>query len=77
MAFAAREHAKGVRVAVDIGCGAARNLFTFSRRTVPAAAVPVPGDSFVFREFSGEPQCFFTARQLIHSHERLRSAAAS
>lgn len=44
--------------------GAALFVFTFSRRTVPAAAAPVPGESFVFTEFSGQPQCFLTDAQL-------------
>jgi SAM-dependent methyltransferase len=46
-------------------------LFTFSRHTVAASASPVPGEPFVFTEFSGEPQCFLTREQLI---EELRAA---
>jgi SAM-dependent methyltransferase len=45
--------------------GATLFVFTFSRTTLPAAAVPVPGEAFVFTEFSGSPQCFLTADQLI------------
>jgi SAM-dependent methyltransferase len=45
--------------------GAALFVFTFSRRTVPANARPIDGESFVFTEFSGEPQVFLTASQLI------------
>jgi SAM-dependent methyltransferase len=45
--------------------GAALFLFTFSRNTLPDTAVPVPGESFVFTQFSGEPQCFLTAGQLV------------
>jgi SAM-dependent methyltransferase len=44
--------------------GAALFVFTFSRSTLPPQAVPVPGEAFVFTEFSGAPQCFLTAEQL-------------
>jgi hypothetical protein len=44
--------------------GAALFVFTFSRATLPADAVPVGGESFVFTQFSGEPQCFLTEAQL-------------
>src|SRR3982750_1179073 len=44
--------------------GAALFVFTFSRRTLPAAAAPVPGESFVFTQFSGQPQVFLTSDQL-------------
>lgn len=44
--------------------GAALFVFTFSRRTV-ADAAPIAGESFVFTQFSGEPQCFLTREQLI------------
>ena len=39
-------------------------VFTFSRNTFAARIAPVPGESFVFTEFSGEPQCFLTEAQL-------------
>ena len=39
-------------------------LFTFSRNTLPPAAQPVPGESFVFTQFSGHPQCFLTSDQI-------------
>ena len=45
--------------------GGALFLFTFSRHTVAPSAAPVPGEPFVFREFSGEPQCFLTEEQLL------------
>ena len=45
--------------------GAALFLFTFSRTTLPPDVVPVAGEPFVFTEFSGSPQCFLTADQLI------------
>ena len=40
-------------------------LFTFSRNTLPASAAPVPGQSFVFTRFSGQPQVFLTEPQLV------------
>ena len=45
--------------------GAGLFVFTFSRTTLPDRLEPVPGESFVFTEFSGEPQCFLTREQLI------------
>ena len=44
--------------------GAGLFVFTFSRNTLPAQVEPVAGESFVFTEFSGEPQCFLTEAQL-------------
>ena len=44
---------------------AALFLFTFSRHTLADSARPVPGEQFVFTQFSGEPQCFLTAEQII------------
>jgi SAM-dependent methyltransferase len=54
--------AEAARVAAP---GAALFVFTFSRNTLPADAEPVPGESFVFTQFSGEPQCFLTESQLL------------
>lgn len=45
--------------------GAALFVFTFSRTTLAPAAEPVPGEPFVFTQFSGEPQVFLTAPQLV------------
>ncbi len=45
--------------------GAALFVFTFSRNTLPAAALPVSGEAFVFTQFSGQPQCFLTRGQLL------------
>ena len=45
--------------------GAPLFLFTFSRHTLADGALPVPGELFVFTEFSGQPQCFLTAEQII------------
>jgi SAM-dependent methyltransferase len=44
--------------------GAALFVFTFSRHTFPEDVRPVAGETFVFTQFSGEPQCFLTERQL-------------
>lgn len=40
-------------------------LFTFSRHTLSPAATPVPGETFVFTQFSGEPQCFLTEAEVL------------
>lgn len=40
-------------------------LFTFSRHTLTPQAEPAPGESFVFTQFSGQPQCFLTEEQII------------
>lgn len=45
--------------------GAALFVFTFSRHTLPDEARPVPGEEFVFTQFSGQPQCFLTEGELI------------
>ena len=46
--------------------GAAVFVFTFSRHTLPSQAVPICGESFVFTNFSGEPQVFLTLDQLLN-----------
>jgi ubiquinone/menaquinone biosynthesis C-methylase UbiE len=45
--------------------GAGLFLFTFSRATLPASAAPVTGQSYVFTQFAGEPQCFMTEEQVM------------
>jgi SAM-dependent methyltransferase len=45
--------------------GSALFLFTFSRHTLAPDAAPVPGESFVFTQFSGQPQCFVTEAQIV------------
>jgi SAM-dependent methyltransferase len=45
--------------------GAVLFVFTFSRTTLSPTATPVTGEEFVFTEFSGAPQCFLTAEQLV------------
>ena len=44
--------------------GAGLFLFTFSRTTLAAGDQPVPGETFVFTQFAGEPQCFLTEAQV-------------
>lgn len=56
---AVREAARAARP------GAGLFLFTFSRHTLRPGLAPVPGESFVFTEFSGEPQCFLTEAQVV------------
>jgi SAM-dependent methyltransferase len=46
--------------------GAGLFLFTFSRQTLPDAARPMPGETFVFTQFAGEPQCFLTRDEILH-----------
>ena len=45
--------------------GAALFVFTFSRHTLPPGSAPVAGQSLIFDGFSGRPQCFVTAEQLV------------
>ena len=45
--------------------GAALFVFTFSRDTLPPTSAPVAGQSLIFDGFSGNPQCFVTAEQLV------------
>ena len=45
--------------------GAGLFVFTFSRSTLPAETRPLSGEPFVFTEFSGQPQCFLTERELF------------
>jgi hypothetical protein len=40
-------------------------VFTFSRHTLSEDARPVPGETFVFTQFSGQPQCFLTEAELL------------
>ena len=60
------EFRQAVREAAQVArSGCALFVFTFSRNTLAAAAEPVPGESFVFTQFSGQPQCFLTESQLV------------
>ena len=57
-----RAIAEAARVAAP---GAGLFVFTFSRHTLPLDARPVPGETIVFTQFSGQPQCFVARDQLI------------
>ena len=71
LATSAREFRRAVHEAARAArTGAALFVFTFSRNTLRADAVPVPGEPFVFTAFSGRPQCFLTAEQLISEFAR-------
>jgi SAM-dependent methyltransferase len=52
----------GARVARP---GAALFVFTFSRHTLPPESAPIAGESLIFDGFSGNPQCFLGAEQLV------------
>ena len=66
LARSAAQFRQAVREAARVATpSAGLFVFTFSRTTLPDALEPVPGEPFVFTEFSGEPQCFLTRNQLI------------
>lgn len=66
LARSAQEFREAVSEAARVARpGAALFVFTFSRHTLPEEASPVRGEPFVFTEFSGQPQCFLTAEQLV------------
>lgn len=45
--------------------GAALFVYTFARSTLARDALPVAGETFVFTQFSGAPQCFLTEAELL------------
>jgi ubiquinone/menaquinone biosynthesis C-methylase UbiE len=45
--------------------GAGLFVFTFSRATLSPSEQPVRGETFVFTQFAGEPQCFLTGEELV------------
>lgn len=60
------EFRRGVQDAARVARrGCALFVFTFSRTTLADTVTPVPGETFVFTEFAGEPQCFLTREQLV------------
>lgn len=66
LAGSAREFRAATREAARIAKpGAALFVFTFSRNTLAAGARPVDGETFVFTQFSGQPQVFLTEAELI------------
>ena len=66
LARSGREFREAVREAARVARpGCALFLFTFSRNTLADAARPVDGESFVFTQFSGQPQSFLTEEQVV------------
>lgn len=66
LAGSAAEFRRALHEAARVArAGARLFVFTFSRHTLPADAEVVTGESFVFTQFSGEPQCFLTENQLL------------
>ena len=66
LAGSAAEFRRALREAARVARpGAGLFVFTFSRHTLPAEADVVTGESFVFTQFAGEPQCFLTEDQLL------------
>jgi ubiquinone/menaquinone biosynthesis C-methylase UbiE len=45
--------------------GAGLFVFTFSRTTLDASARPVDGETFVFTDFSGDPQIFLSVYEIV------------
>jgi SAM-dependent methyltransferase len=65
LARSARQFRRAVDEAARVAKpGAGLFVFTFSRHTFPPETAPLAGESFVFTDFSGEPQCFLTEGQL-------------
>lgn len=66
LAASGAEFRRALREAARAGRpGAGLFVFTFSRHTLAPDVQPIPGESFVFTQFSGEPQCFLTGHQLL------------
>jgi SAM-dependent methyltransferase len=66
LARSGREFRQAVGEAARVArAGCALFVFTFSRSTLPEEAEPLPGEAFVFTQFSGQPQCFLTGEQLV------------
>lgn len=66
LAASSDEFRRGVREAGRVSKpGAGLFVFTFSRNTLPPDAKPVPGETFVFTQFSGRPQCFPSRDALV------------
>lgn len=66
LATSSGEMRRALREAARVArSGAILFVFTFSRHTLPDDAAPVPGEPFVYIQFSGQPQCFLTEAQLL------------
>ena len=67
LARSSAELRRGVAEAARVARpGAGLFLFTFSRQTLPPDAPAVAGETFVFTQFAGEPQCFLTRDEILH-----------
>lgn len=51
--------------------GAHLFVFTFSRHTLPSHCEPMAGETLIFTQFQGEPQCFLTEEQLVEELSRV------
>lgn len=66
LASSGREFRLGLAEAARVARpGSALFVFTFSRNTLRPDAPPVPNETFVFTQFSGQPQCFLTSEELV------------
>jgi hypothetical protein len=66
LARSAAEFRRALREAARVSRpGAGLFVFTFSRTTLPPQTEPVPGEPYVFTQFSGQPECFLTEDQLV------------
>jgi ubiquinone/menaquinone biosynthesis C-methylase UbiE len=71
LAASGAEFRAGVREAARVcRAGAGLFVFTFSRNTLPSDTKPVAGETFVFTQFSGRPQCFLSREALVSELER-------
>jgi SAM-dependent methyltransferase len=67
LARSTEEFRRAIREAGRVAApDAALFVFTFSRNTVPPDAPSVPGQPFVFTQFSGQPQCMVTPDELTN-----------
>ena len=70
LARSGREFRRAIQEAARVARrGCALFLFAFSRSTLAETVEPVAGESFVFTEFSGQPQCFVTKEQIVSELE--------
>jgi SAM-dependent methyltransferase len=66
LARSGAEFRRAVREAARVSKrGAGLFVFTFSRNTLPRTVAPVSGETFVFHQFSGQPQCFLSEAELV------------
>lgn len=65
LARSTAEFRRAVREAARVSAPrAALFVFTFSRHTLPPETPGVPGEPYIFTQFSGQPQCMLTRDQL-------------